>query len=334
MSTFRDREKLRYERQKAELFSAEACAPGTYKKHLRPFCLADGYSQENLYTGHREQAIVYFQQRGIPWHDGIRSEGIHNPSNHLCCSQSACVNALWPLTTEPVLLADAFRPFLPQIVKALPFDADSHLPDGHHPYLAFEWIGTKNYLGERGSRLRGAMSTSADFAFRYQRDDGQIGLVLGEWKYTEDYRFAQPKSKKTLVNQQTIYAPHYNTWRVERPDLPPYSEFFVEPFYQLMRLTLLARAMEQAHKHDGTGEMEADHVTVVHIAPRANDEFASSVQSDTLKGLGGTPSAIWAYVEPKHFVSIASEDLLRSLNDSAPTHLHDWGDYLLRRYGW
>lgn len=44
------------------------------------------------------------------------------------------------------------------------------------------------HIGKRGARTRGANYTSADFAFRFRRNDDQIQLVLGEWKYTEEYR--------------------------------------------------------------------------------------------------------------------------------------------------
>lgn len=144
--TFRDAEKARYETIKAELFSSVACSPGSYNGIPRPFCLADGHSAENLHESLREDAIVYFRDRRIPWHDGwADSEGRGGalPSNHLCCSQSACVNTLWPLVRRPQLLADVFRPFLPRLAKPLPFDADGSLSDGTVPFLAFEWIRTR-----------------------------------------------------------------------------------------------------------------------------------------------------------------------------------------------
>lgn len=232
--TFRDTEKERYRTLKRCLFSPLACKPGTYTGLPRNFCLADGYSAENLHYLFRDEAIDYFRERRINWHDGRRDQhgnGRGLPSNHLCCSQSACVNSLWPLTRHPDLLAHVFRPFLPDLAEALPFEADGLLPDGTSPFLAFEWIGTQNYLGEVGNRSRGANATSADFAFRFRRYDKRIQLVLGEWKYTEYY---SPKEPNPNPTQLRIYSQAFERWKTMRPELPEYRSFFVEPFYQLM----------------------------------------------------------------------------------------------------
>jgi hypothetical protein len=53
-------------------------------------------------------------------------------------------------------------------------------------FLAYEWIGEKNYLRERG-QTRGANRTSLD-ALMVAEAEGQRLLLLIEWKYTEDYR--------------------------------------------------------------------------------------------------------------------------------------------------
>ena len=57
--------------------------------------------------------------------------------------------------------------------------------------VSFEWIGNKNYLGERvlgeGTRTRGANFTSADAVVMFENLQGQRQVVLVEWKYTESY---------------------------------------------------------------------------------------------------------------------------------------------------
>ena len=68
--TFRDREKKRYEATRHTLFGPEASGHGTYRGISRPFCLPDDHSSHNLYDGIREEAITYFSQRSITWHDG------------------------------------------------------------------------------------------------------------------------------------------------------------------------------------------------------------------------------------------------------------------------
>jgi len=336
--TFRDTEKARYRTLKANLFSSAACSPGSYRGRLRPFCLADGHSAENLYESLREDAIAYFRDRRIPWHDGWpdrEGKGRALPSNHLCCSQTACVNALWPLVQDSQLLAKVFRPFIPELAKPLPFDADGLLSDGTVPFLAFEWIGAKNYLGEVSWGTRGANATSADFSFRFRRYDGRVHLVLGEWKYTEYYgkKVKDPES----INRTRLrtYREAFHHWKASQLDLPPYHTFFVEPFYQLMRQTLLAQEMERGGSR-GAGEMEADIVSVIHVAPKANQEFGKSFEAaPCLSRYGRTVGAAWTQVAPEdRFLSISSESLLTLIEQVASASLRPWTDYLLARYGW
>lgn len=102
ISDFRNLEKDKYFRLKSELFSKEAQTKGTYRHHLYNFCLADGYSEENIYFSFRNEAIRYFTDRHIPWHDGCNDRRL--PSNHLCCSQSSCVNFLFPMVMNEKLI--------------------------------------------------------------------------------------------------------------------------------------------------------------------------------------------------------------------------------------
>lgn len=336
---FRDTEKRRYEVIKRDLFSSEACQPGTYNRIPRPFCLADGHSDENLCDLFRDEAIAYFRRRSISWHDGLlagEGEGGRGlPSNHLFCSQSACVNALWPMTRDPELLARAFSPFLPEIHRILPFEGDGPLPDGTTPFLAFEWIGQDNYLAEKGWGTRGANATSADFAFRFQRYDGHTQLVLGEWKYTECYGKSMPDPATLNQTRLNTYREPFRRWAESRPGLPPYETFFVEPFYQLMRLTLLAQETEWAAQR-GRGEMGAEVVSVVYISPKANRELSENFEAaPTLKQFGNTIWSAWAHIAPpERFLSVTTESFLTAVEQVAPAPLHRWTEYLLTRYGW
>lgn len=96
---FRDREKTRYLQLKNELFSPAAQFHGVYRGSARDFCLGEGRSDENLYAGIRAAAIGYFAERKTPWHDG--AGGRTRPSSHLWCSQSCCVNFLFPSPIGP-----------------------------------------------------------------------------------------------------------------------------------------------------------------------------------------------------------------------------------------
>ena len=340
--TFRDREKKRYAGLKSTLFSDAAQDIGTYKGKPREFCLADDCSEENLYNGIRHPGVRYFGDRRITWHDGLQDRRV--PSNHLCCSQSCCINFLFPFSGNPRLLRDVFREFYPDLREPLPIDADLPLADGSSPYMAFEWIGTRDYLGEhlrkRGARTRGANYTSADFAFRFRKRDGRIRLVLGEWKYTEEYvskDLGTPSSdrdKKPLVRKRN-YCPAFDRdggvfagWGEDA-----YNALFFEPFYQLMRLQLLAQEMEFSRGQ----EMGAEVVTVLHVCPDANREFRDKVTSPYLAGMfpnKGTLEIWQELVRDDRFMSISVEKLLDTIVEQAGTHDQGWVDYLKTRYGW
>ena len=329
--TFRDREKERYKKLKPKLFSKESQDEGNYRGKPRFFCLADDYASENLYEAIRESAIEYFKARNITWHDGLKEGFV--PSNHLCCSQSCCINFLYPMTTNPQLLMDVFQNFYPEMEEPLPISKDCRQPNGSFPYMAFEWIGVSDYLGEtkrKGlERTRGAYFTSADFTFRFRRKDGRIQIVLGEWKYTEDYR----RSDKGIKARKQNYYPAFNrpsgVFKQRGEDL--YSALFFDPFYQLMRLQLLAQEMKIGR------EMDADVVSVLHICPKANREFRDRVTSPYLENAfpGKVTLEIWEeLVTQNTFMSISVEELLDTLVYKTRIEDREWINYLNMRYGW
>jgi len=329
--TFRDREKERYGKLKPKLFSPEAQPAGHYRGQRYFFCLDDEHSSENLYAGIRKPAIQYFKERNITWHDGRKKRRV--PSNHLCCSQSCCINFLYPMTISPKLLASVFQHFYPDLVEPLVIDEDLALPNGSFSYVAFEWIGVHDYLGEtkrKGSeRTRGANFTSADFIFRFRRKDGKIQIVLAEWKYTEDY----PRLDKGIEVRKQNYHLAFNrrggTFKQRGQNL--YNALFFDPFYQLMRLQLLAQEMELSR------EMGADVVSVLHICPEANREFRDRITSPYLAEIFSDKGTleIWKkLVSEDKFKSITTESFLDTIAQNVGPHEQEWAAYLKARYGW
>ena len=250
---------------KRRQFSQEACRSGMYRGARREFCLYEDFSAENVETGIRDAALAYFKDRGIGWHD---SKG-NGPSNHLCCSQTCCVNFWFPFIQAPNELGAVLRGLGYDVAEMLPLYGDQPLPDGSLPFVAFEWIGKRNYLGERRrgkvaadeDRTRGASFTSLDFCVRFRRSDGRIQLVAGEWKYTERYgKDSDLRYSRAGTDRLCIYREH-----LERPDCQvagnvSFESLFFDPFYQLMRQQLLCTAMERC------GEMEAEIVSLLHTA--------------------------------------------------------------------
>ena len=180
---FRDREKSRLAPLKADLFSKKACEWGSYGGRKYEFCLSDDRVEENLHRSIRDEALRYFKERGIKWHRGI---GV-SPSNHLCCSQSCCVNFWMPFMHAPKQLARVLRGLGYDVAEVLPFSSDGTGTRNIPGYVAFEWIGERNYLGElaRGTvaghdgRTRGAGFTSLDLGFRFRRSDGGLRSCSG-----------------------------------------------------------------------------------------------------------------------------------------------------------
>jgi len=335
--TFRSKEKARYDQIKEKLFSEEARKNGTYNNITRPFCLANEYSYENLYQGIRDFAISYFLTRGIPWHDGLKGRPL--PSNHRCCSQSCCINFLFPLMKRPDLVKAVFSHYYPEIVDHLPITGDKPLADGTHPFIAFEWIGTRDYLEEakrKGRhRTRGANFTSADFAFRFKRKDGRIQIVLGEWKYTEEYGRSYKGSGRSgdvrKGNYINFFKDPKGTLSTNSDKDKLYDSLFYEPFYQLMRLQLLAQEMEGYNDK----EMDADIATVLHICPQTNREFRDRITSPYLAKTfpGKDTLEIWNnLVSEEKFKSISMEDLLDAIVHCSELSDSDWANYLQLRY--
>ena len=217
---------------------------------LKPeFCLRDDRASENLHASIRDVAVDYFRERDILWHDGIGG----GPSNHLCCSQSFCVNFWFLFREAPGPLAAVLRGLGFDAAEVLPFELGRIGPGGRPGYMAFEWIGERNYLGEGlggkavrdDARSRGHHFTSLDFACRFRRSDGLIQIVSGEWKYTEYYSNEQDmRFSDNGTDRLKIYKPSLDAadCQIVLDGLQQEALFF-DLFDQLMRQQLLCSAI-------------------------------------------------------------------------------------------
>ena len=260
-------------------FSNLAKADGIYKGKSYPFCLPKQHAGQNLYSAIRQPAIDYFHRNEIKWHDGQQK----NPSNHMCDLQVCCVNFLFPFYNQPEALTELLRPLYPYIKHMLPIEEDQ--------YVAMEWIGVENYLGEKAppnaKRTRGANFTSADAAVRFERNDGRQQIVLIEWKYTESYSPSWLKFSRKGTDRTQIYRHLYlaQDCPLNKDLIPDFDSLFYEPFYQLMRQQFLTHEMEKAH------ELGADIVSLLHISPAHNHDFMR-VTSPDLKRIEVSPTRI------------------------------------------
>jgi hypothetical protein len=285
---------------------------------------------ENLFEDIRAPAPAYFARHEIKWHDGQDAK----PSNHLCDSQVCCVNFLFPFVGKPDALVELLRPLFPSIREVLPMDRGQ--------LVSFEWIGCRNYLGEKsrsGIRTRGANFTSADAAVMFDRQDGLRQIVLIEWKYTESYGDTWLGVAPSGTDRRQIYAWLYDCagcracacdgCPLEKSLLPQFGDLFYEPFYQFMRQQFLAHEMEKAH------ELGADVVSLLHIAPAHNNDFRR-VTSPALRCLGDSAIDVWKQLvkTPDRFASAATEELFGRLPVDRLPELANWWEYVSQRYPW
>ncbi len=326
MGKFLESEKVRLSKFKKEsgYFSNESLVDGFYRTKYRSYCLPRERSSENLFSNIRESSIDYFTEYDVKWHDGIDKK----PSNHLCDSMVCCVNFLFPLAEKPLAMKELFRPLFPDIEEMLPMEKDGL-------FLALEWIGEKDYLGEKkskhGKRTRGANCTSADAAVMFQRQDKKKQIVLIEWKYTESYSPTFMKVAKSGTDRSKIYEHLFQRedFPLNKELLPSFDSLFYEPFYQFMRQQALAHEMEMAR------ELDADIVSLLHIAPAMNKEF-QRVTSPPLADKGETVTQIWKDLQriPDRFHSISTEEMFSRFPIQGYPAFTPWWEYIASRYSW
>lgn len=341
---FAAREQQRQIALKQQLYSTAACEPGNYGGRPTPICLRDDLASENLHASIRNESLRYFHDRSIPWHS----------VGHLTSSQACCVNLVFPFLHHPDLLKCVLQKIGYQVEEVLPFEMDNlaAMRDAGWPlgrsslgeeainphYIAFEWIGAKNYLGElKGrnvcgdtTRSRGEHFTSVDFAVRFRRPDRKMQIVLAEWKYSESYLNAKcTKVSKSGTNRlDRIYrrSLEMEDCQIHLPAGVDFDALFFDPFYQMMRHQLLSSAMEHAQ------EMDADIVSYLHIAPRTNKELVNEVTSPALKKHGDTIYEVWSsLVADQRFHNCFLEDFVQAATMNAPCA--GWAEFVTHRYG-
>lgn len=226
----------------------------------------------------------------------------HRWVNHLLSSQAACVNFLMPMLGRPDLLARWVGHVLGiEGVTIEPIEERAGVPQP----IAFEWFPNRDYLNEAGpkGRTRGANATSLDAAVRY-RHDGQSRLLLIEWKYTESYGAELGGSHDTRT------ARYANIWRWPAgpiradPNLE-LTDFYREPFYQLLRQQMLAHAIEVDPKSGFT------RVDLVHISPAGNKALRA-ITAPKFEPFGGAKAD--AFTAFKTLLAPAVADRFRSLS--------------------
>jgi hypothetical protein len=199
---------------------------------------------------------------------------------------------------------------MPEIVEAIMVE------DG---FVEFEYIGTKQYLKERGF-TRGANCTSIDAAMLGVTSHNERVLFLIEWKYTEIYK----KEDKYIPERAKVYDA-----LIKNPDGPfkegiePKSLYY-EPFYQMMRQTLLGWYFVR------NKELGCSKCINLHVIPEDNLELKETITSPGLSGKNIHQAWKKILKWPELYVSIDPSEFIKAaekLNDS-----QSWIAYLRNRY--
>jgi len=295
-----------------------------------PHILPEGQDHLNLYAGTRDAVLSYLKEKDI---------AAHREFANLRSSQVCCLNFLFPWRTRLDAAAVALRPLLPDVVKVEKIEFEYTGPDG-----ATDW------LGEPPGGKRGQNRTSADAAVWWADTEGHSRLTLIEWKYTERQfgtcgGFASDGNKrKDRCRQRAEGAePPWKCYLVSGDcsrttreywkrlgaagiDLLPYEGDlcpFAGPFYQLMRLHLLAAYCAQQD-----AAREAD-FAAVHFA---RNSFLDTPPRE-LRHLGATVAEAWKRLlgRPDDLRVCNAESLATGIRASGA--FPDLADYLAKRYG-
>ena len=113
--------------------------------------------------------------------------------------------------------------------------------EGTSSPVELEWIGPDHALEGPSVKSRGANSTSVD-AFMVAETNAGRRAYLMEWKYVEEYRTEDKGQGRSGETRRARYAHLY----ADSPSFNgkvPFDAWLFEPFYQLLRLRLLADRM-------------------------------------------------------------------------------------------
>ena len=282
------------------------------------------------------------------YRDGIsKNVQLHNELQNPLSSAAACINVLGFLNQNKDELIPFFRFFGLEIDSIIDFPTginyEGEVYDDSGP-IVFEWIGPKESRINEGSRgSRGTHRTSID-AFFLARIQGKVSQVFIEWKFTENcsgdslHKFGGTRGIERVRRYSSILAKHRKKesfpFCLSEEDTIGISDFSYEPFYQLLRITLLAKETIP----EVLGGLKIEDYYVLHLVHSDNKELLT-VQEKHLefcpgllarKYAGKNLHDIWKALltenEKKHFFSGYWNKALHILKE------HEQANYLKERY--
>ncbi|MCL2743643.1 MAG: hypothetical protein FWE67_07315 [Planctomycetaceae bacterium] len=214
-------------------------------------------------------------------------------------SAAACLNVLGYLNLHQEEIFAFFRCFDLKIERVIPFPTGANVGgeiyDDRGP-IVFEWIGPKNSpINEVCNSGRGIYRTCFD-AFLLAEIDGKVTQILIEWKFTEKkYNRREICYFAGLSGMQRLWRYSDILIRYQDEEFPfrfeklkdightgcPYlglSDCSYEPFYQLLRMTLLAKETTPIFLSD----VNVEDYRIVHLIHSDNEKLLT-VQREHLQ---------------------------------------------------
>ena len=318
----------RAERQRQARFRSAMPVPTDPSGQRHGHLLALGHELENLYPTLRDEnaACRFFKARGIKWWQSARNGDDSNgtrPTRNMASSQIACVNFHLPLVDLPeALLATA---------RALDDDVTQIVPIHDQSPVEFEWIGLNHALEGPAITTRGANSTSVD-VFMIARTPAGRRAYLMEWKYVEEYSPKDLGEGSRGETRRRRYA-HLYTESPAFNGKAPFEAWLFEPFYQIMRLRLLADRMVRDR------ELGVSEAKVVVVVPEGNCAYRDRVTSPWFATAFPNRSVSdvvrETLVDPDNtYVSVSQSTLADAVRRHCGEAAAAWSTYHRQRYGW
>ena len=297
-----------------------------------PYLLAVGYEEESLIPQLRGAggAIDFFRQRGIHWWkskesgDDLDRSG---PTRNLLSSQVACVNVLMSLASDSEALLLMLRSLDREVTEVVAVDSRAG-----SALVEFEWCGLKYSLeGTRPSR--GQFVTNAD-VFMIGRVGRDLRAYLWEWKYAECYKpnvslAGGSSGAKRLRRYTSLFEQSASFKREEIP----ITELLYDPFYQLMRLRLLADRMTSIR------ELGVSSAKLIVVCPEGNSAYLETITSPGLRSRFPecrTVTDVFSKTlrETCDFRLTSPHQLISAVRDNCSPQLKLRLECLHERYGW
>ena len=319
------------ERKRQAAFRKGLTVPTDVVGMRHDYLLALGSEEENLFPTLRGEngALRYFADRGIKWWQarasGDTSDG-KRPTRNMASSQIACVNFLLPLVDIPGALTAVLQAIDDDVTGIVNIEHQ-----GTSSPVELEWIGLDHALEGPGVTSRGANSTSVD-AFMVAETPAGRRAYLMEWKYVEEYRTEDKGEGRSGETRRRRYAHLYE----ESPsfnDRVPFSAWLFEPFYQILRLRLLADRMV------ANQELGICDTKVVVVVPDGNRAYRDRVTSPSIVKMFPDCNIsdiihTTLYDGQRTYVTISQSVLADMVRDKSEPALEAWGNFHRERYDW